>query len=297
MAACAPASPAVTPSPAAGPSASALPAERVIDARAGGTVSWAAMVDSLAGADVVFLGEQHDDASTHRLELAVLEGLAARGRSVTLALEMFERDVQPLLDRYLAGRATGTELRAGARPWPNYDGDYAPLVEFARARGWPVVASNVPRPIASAVGRGGLAAVDTLSTTGRTYVAAELSCPDDRYRSKFIAEMAGMGGHGGADSAAAQAMLQRFYQAQCVKDETMGESVAAAVAPGRVVVHVNGSFHSDERLGTVTRALRRRPSARALVVSFVPAPLAAMLDPVALAARGDYVVITTRAPE
>src|SRR5690606_38634077 len=145
--------------------------------RSGGTLRWAAMVDSLAGADVVFLGEQHDDSSTHRLELAVLEGLAARGRDVTLALEMFERDVQPLLDSYLAGRASEAELRAGARPWPNYETDYRPLVEFARARRWPVVASNVPRPLASAVGRGGLAVIDTLPAAQRANVAADLSCP------------------------------------------------------------------------------------------------------------------------
>lgn len=289
----------MTPSPAAAPlPAERLPAERVLDARhAAATVSWEAMVDTLAGADMVFLGEQHDDASTHRLELAVLEGLAARGRTVTLALEMFERDVQPLLDRYLAGAIGEVAMRSGSRPWPNYESDYRPLVEFARARGWAVVASNVPRPIASAVGRGGLAVVDTLVAAERAYVAAELSCPDDRYRSKFVGQMAGMGGHGGADSAAARAMLERYYQAQCVKDETMGESVAAAVAPGRVVVHVNGAFHSDERLGTVTRALRRRPAARALVVSFVPAPLAATLDEAALAGRGDYVVITSSVPE
>ena len=31
-------------------------------------------------ADVVFVGEQHDDPNTHRLELAVLEGLARRAR-------------------------------------------------------------------------------------------------------------------------------------------------------------------------------------------------------------------------
>lgn len=91
-------------------------------------------------------------------------------------------------------------------------------------------------------------------------------------------------------------MLQRFYQAQCVKDETMGEAVAAAIAPRRIVVHVNGSFHSDERLGTVPRALRRQPAARALVISFVPAPLAATLSPAELAERGDFVVVTVRSP-
>ncbi len=293
VAACAPAAPSLTPSPVAAP----LVIERAMDTRSGRAIEWTALVDSLAGADVVFLGEQHDDSSTHRLELAVLEGLAARGRDVTLALEMFERDVQPLLDRYLAGQVSEEEFRAGSRPWPNYQTDYRPLVELARERGWPVVASNVPRPFASAVGRDGLSVIDTLSAEQRGWVAADLSCPDDAYRRKFFDAMAGMGGHGGADSAAAIAMLQRFYQAQCVKDETMGESVAAAFAPGRIVVHVNGAFHSDERLGTVTRTVRRQPSIRALVVSFVPAPLAATLSPTELAERGDFVVITVRKSE
>lgn len=287
LAACVPAAPAVTPTPAA----ASLPVQRVLDARHGAELSWDRMMDTLAAYDLVFLGEQHDDAATHRLELAVLEGLAARGHDATLSLEMFERDVQPLLDRYLSGAVSEEEMLAGSRPWPNYPTDYRPLVEFARARGWPVVASNVPRPIASAVGRGGLAVVDTLSAAQRAYVAAALSCPDDRYREKFLATMAGMGGHGGADSEAAAAMVQRFYEAQCVKDETMGESLAASLAGGRRVVHVNGSFHSDERLGTVTRVLRRRPAARVLVVSFVPEALAATLDAAGLAARGDFVVI------
>ncbi len=288
--ACAPTAPSLTPSPVA----ASVVMESATDSRSGRPIEWSALVDSLAGADIVFLGEQHDDSSTHRLELAVLEGLAARGRDVTLALEMFERDVQPLVNRYLAGEVSEEEFRAGSRPWPNYQTDYRPLMEFARQHGWPVVASNVPRPLASAVGREGLSMIDTLSAAQRGWVAADLSCPDDAYRRKFFDAMAGMGGHGGADSAAAIAMLQRFYQAQCVKDETMAEAVAAAFAPGRIVVHVNGAFHSDERLGTVSRAVRRRPSARVLVVSFVPAPLAAGLSPEELAGRGDFVVITVR---
>lgn len=271
-----------------------LPLERVIATRQGADVSWDAMLDTLATADAVFLGEQHDDSSTHRLELAVLEGLDGRGRQVVLALEMFERDVQPLLDRYLKDEVTEEQLLAGSRPWPNYATDYRPMVELARVHDWPVVASNVPRPIAASVSRGGLAVLDTMAVERRALVAADISCPDDQYRRKFVAEMGDMGGHGGSDEAAARAMLERFYQAQCIKDETMGESVAAAIVPGRVLVHVNGAFHSDERLGTVSRVLRRRPGTRALVVSFVPAPLAATLTPAELAGKGDYVVITYR---
>jgi uncharacterized iron-regulated protein len=66
--------------------------------------------------------------------------------------------------------------------------------------------------------------------------------------------------------------LERYYLAQCVKDETMAESIARArggVRP-RLVVHVNGAFHSDFGLGVVERVRRRLPTARVVVVTILP---------------------------
>ena len=70
--------------------------ERVFDSERGKFSDFEAMLADVATADIVFVGEQHDDPNTHRLELAVLQGLARRRSDVVLALEMFERDV---LDR------------------------------------------------------------------------------------------------------------------------------------------------------------------------------------------------------
>ncbi|HZJ70559.1 MAG TPA: ChaN family lipoprotein, partial [Planctomycetota bacterium] len=73
----------------------------VRDGRSGSLLSFDALLDAAASADVVFLGESHTDETTHRVELAVYEGLLARrGGQVVLALEMFERDAQPALDDY-----------------------------------------------------------------------------------------------------------------------------------------------------------------------------------------------------
>ena len=74
-----------------------------------------------ARADVVFLGEQHDDPATHRMELALLQAVARRRGNVVLTLEMFERDVQPILNQYLAGTVSEDRFLRGSRPWPNYD--------------------------------------------------------------------------------------------------------------------------------------------------------------------------------
>lgn len=258
-----------------------------------------AMMADVAKADVVFLGEQHDDPGTHRLERAVLEGIARRREKVVVALEMFERDAQPALNDYLAGKLPEADFLKGARPWPRYATDYRPLVEFARDRGWPVIAGNVPRRLASLVGRKGLAGVDSLPPADRAFVAAQLNCPRDKYYDRFKETMGDMSGHGQKITPAeAAAMVGRFYDAQCVKDETMGEAIATARAasPGAVVVHVNGAFHSDYRLGTAQRAKNRLDGARIAVISFVPVEDLDTANGKKIRKLGDYVVFTLKPP-
>jgi uncharacterized iron-regulated protein len=258
------------------------------------------MLAEVAKLDLVFLGEQHDDPGTHRLERAALEGIGRRQPKVVLSLEMFERDVQARLDDYLAGKIEEAEFLKGARPWPRYATDYRPLVELAKAKGWPVIAANVPRRLASLVGRKGLAALDSLSTTDRSYIAAQLSCPKDKYYDRFKESMGDMSGHGqtkiSADSAAA--MASRFYEAQCVKDETMAEAIANARAkhPDAVVVHVNGAFHSEYGQGTVNRADRRMSNAKIGLIEFVPAENLDAVDGKKLRKQADYIVFTLKPP-
>ncbi len=245
---------------------------RVYDTHHKAFIDFEALTARVAAADLVFVGEQHDDPATHRMELALLEGIARRRDSVVVALEMFERDVQPALDGYLTGTTSEGDFLAGARPWKNYPGDYRPLVELARSRHWSVLASNVPRPLASLVSRGGLGALDTLAAGRRSQVAAALDCPEDNYYDNFIKAMGDLSGHGPAAAPVEDPKLRltRMYQAQCIKDETMGESVARVWRPGWLVVHYNGSFHSDFRLGTAERARRRAPQASVLVVTALP---------------------------
>jgi uncharacterized iron-regulated protein len=273
---------------------------RVWDAGARAWVDAGAMADALARYDVVFVGEQHDDPATHRFEAALLDAVGRRARNVIVSLEMFERDVQPLLDEHVAGRVTDSAFLAGSRPWRNYDADYRPLVRTAAARRWPVLAANVPRPLASAVSRGGWAALDTVPDAHRRWFAAQRACaPEGEYFRRFGEAMGGMGGHGPAtDTAATRATLVRFYQAQCIKDETMAESIVRArqAWPGWMTIHYNGAFHSDHRLGTVERLARRLPAARIAVVAVVPVPDPASADPAEHAGRGDYVVFVPAPP-
>lgn len=266
------------------PAASYVP-ERVYDTRQKAFSDFEMMLADLSRADAVFVGEQHDDPNTHRLELAIVEGLTGRGVPVVVSLEMFERDVQPSLDRYTGGDTTEQQFLKESRPWPAYATDYRPLVEFAKAHKLPVIAANVPRRIAADVSKTGLGAIDKLGDE-RGFAAAEMTCPPSGSYFDRFAEA--MGGHAGANA--------NFYYAQCVKDETMGEAVARAFrsATGRVtIVHVNGAFHSDFSEGAAVSARRRMPGRRIAVVSVLPVADLDSLKPAGDdLTRADYLLFT-----
>lgn len=277
-----------------GLSAQSYVPNRVFDSAKGQFSDFESMVAMLAKADVVFVGEQHDDPNTHRLELAILEGLARRRSGVILSLEMFERDVQDRVDLFRAGAVSETEFLATSRPWPRYATDYKPLVDLAVQHKWPIVAANIPRPIASEIAKAGLDILRDKATPDSTWFAKEAQCPtDDEYFKRFKEVM---GTHANAEQ------VQLYYASQCLKDETMAESIvrawqAAAVAtPGTrpLAVHYNGAFHSDSGLGTASRVQRRLPDVRTVVVSVVPVKSLDELAPDEHKGKGDFIVFTVK---
>ena len=235
------------------------------------SLAWRDFPFYLARADAVFVGEEHDDPKTHRVEAALLAALHARwGDRTVLAMEMLERDGQPGLDDYLAGKVTEAEFGRKVALWPNYRTDYRPLVEWAKGRRVPVLASNVPRRIARRVSQEGLGVLRDLPVPDRSLAAVSVSAPDDAYWQRFRAVMAQ--GHGGPNGKPMDAAtVRRFYEAQCLKDDTMAETVVRALERGRKVLHINGSFHSDGGLGIPRRVLWSRPlGTRVAVVKIVP---------------------------
>ena len=279
---------------AAGLSAQSYVPQRVFDSATSQFSDFESMVATLSKADVVLVGEQHDDPNTHRLERALLDGLARRRGDIILSLEMFERDVQPRLNQFHRGALPESEFLASSRPWPRYATDYKPLVDLAVERKWPIVAANIPRPIASQISKGGLDVLRNMGESELEWVAHDWDCPTgDEYYRRFKDVM---GGHTGVEE------MDRFYAAQCLKDETMAESITKAWSaalktnPGTrpLVVHYNGSFHSDYGLGTAARVKSRLPDLKTVVVTMIPV---ANLDNIPTAdhkSRGDYLVFTVK---
>lgn len=269
------------------PLAALADATRVWSAAAREDLPFGAWLDELARVDVAFVGETHLDDTTHRVELAILAGLhARRGGKIVLSLEMFERDVQPVLDRYLAGEIPESEFLARARPWGNYRADYRPLIEFAKAHGVPVVAANAPAAVRRKLASGGRAALDALAPEERAWLPEEMLPADASYWERVDRATRGHMGF------AQQTEEQRLFSGQNLWDNCMGDAVAKALAahPGHAVVHMVGGFHVMYGDGTAVQLARRAPGARVEVVELLPVGSLASARPELDRERADTLV-------
>eukprot|EP01052_Picozoa_sp_SAG31_P039748 SAG31_NODE_5578_length_2447_cov_1.292589_2_plen_319_part_00 len=220
------------------------------------------LVARAAEAHVVLLGEEHDDRVGHAVQLEVLQALqsclAPAGRRLALAMEMFEVDVQPVLDEYLAGQVEEREFLSVSRAWSNFQTDYRPLVEFAKDHTIEVVASNAPRRHVGLAGRQGANALAALPSASRALLPPlPIPPPSAEYRDIFFANMAPNVGSSPSERsecphvAANSSKLQQLLEAQTLWDASMAYRCARWAVreggEGGLVVHLNGNFHSRGR--------------------------------------------------
>lgn len=226
----------------------------------GESIDIPALARELAHADVVFLGEQHDNDSGHQFQLNVIQALVDNGHDVVVSMEQFERDVQGVVDDYLADRINEEAFLANSRPWRNYKEHYRPIVELAKKHRLPILAGNAPRKLASMI-----AANDSPMANQEACLPRSTTAPEDDYWHRFVATMKG---HVGADG---DEKMKSFYAAQCVKDDAMAEAITDYLSTNphgsKLVVHLCGHFHSDYGLGTAARVVQRIPLARICVIT------------------------------
>lgn len=119
------------------------------DLRSGASLTPAQLVERLAAAPRLLVGEKHDNPDHHALELWLLEALAGRRVQGSLLLEMLEPDQQARVAAtqaaFAAGRAP-TDLPAALAWRQGWDWAlYGPLLRHALAQPYLVLAANLDR--------------------------------------------------------------------------------------------------------------------------------------------------------
>jgi uncharacterized iron-regulated protein len=223
-----------------------------------------AIAERARDADVLYLGEQHDNPAHHAHQRQVLQALVAAGLRPVVAFEMLDENQQGVLSRALADAPSAEEVerRLGwrARGWPDF-AMYWPLFDLAARERLEVVALDLPPADARRVARDGLASLGTRAAGLTSLLAA------DPEREAAIAR-AIRDGHCGL---LPEARVPRMVEAWHARNVTMARHLAAALQRGRPVVAIVGRGH-QEAGGLPDQLEQLRPGTRQLIVSLVEAP-------------------------
>jgi len=287
MAACSP------PTPKAPPAIFADATIRdmtIRDMASGQALAFAGLIDKLAEADALLLGEQHDNPDHHRMQARIARELAARGRRLVVVFEMIDNGQQSLLDGFLAGRprdaaALGDLLGWEQSGWPAW-AQYRPIADAVLAQpnppAKPIRPANLPIATARDIARNGLTAKGldaALAETLRQAAArdpAVLAAHGEAIRDSHCGML--------PDSA-----LAPFALAQYARDSVMADSIAAASrdAPGALVLLIAGNGHARHDVGVPLHLARLRPGLKVLSMGLLEGdapPEAAPFDLVWLSA-------------
>ena len=206
----------------------------------GKKVKYDKAIKELLKADIIMFGELHNNPICHWLELELAKSVYELKKEKTvLGAEMFESDNQLILDEYLSGQIKKKHFTTEAKVWPNNETDYQPLVDFSKNNNLKFIATNVPRRYANLVARKGEDVLKDLSSEQKKYIAPlpikfDLELP----AYKMFLDM-GMG-HG------SEMTPEKMAQSQAVKDATMAHFILENWEKGKVFIHYNGTYHSDD---------------------------------------------------
>ena len=258
------------------------------------------LVAAVSRADVAFIGEDYGDRETHRVERWLFDTVSKVRGDVTLALEMFGRDVQEPLEHFQMGHLGDAELVAEARPWADYVTTYKPLLDLAVSGKWPIVAANAPRAVVDAAAASGADVLKSLAAGDGPLFARDVACPTSGEQFERFRRLTGTPATPSVTPAPDARSLDRAYFAECLKEETMAESIANAYAVAAIggksplVISLNGRFHIEYGQGVVERTRRRMPGRTLVTMAIVPVPTLQSLPTSGGPRRADFTVFVAR---
>jgi len=273
---------------------------KIYSVKSGKEVPLGDIAEDMKNYDVLFFGEEHNDSVTHYLENKMFELFYQKfAAKCALSMEMFDRDVQTVMNEYLQGSIREKSFTKDARVWSNYK-DYKPMVELAKNNKLDIICANAASRYTNLAGRKGQQALMELSDESKKNFAP---LPYDTASGKYYEKLMALTSHGThtTNDTTAKKMPPmmpmggfNLVLGQSLWDATMAYSISNYLKQnkGKKVLQVNGRFHSDEGFGIVTQLKKYSPKIKALVISTGTDESFPNIDWSKHKQLGDYIIIT-----
>jgi uncharacterized iron-regulated protein len=221
-------------------SLSALAAPQIVDVSTKKPVEYKQFISALKPADVVFIGETHDEKTQHTNELEIIRSLYAVDPNIAIGLEMFSTDNQQQLDAWTSGKLDEKEfLYTYYKNWSYGWQLYRDIFIFARDNHIPMVALNVPKPlIAKVTKEGGAALTETDKKQLPPHVSWTLHPEQKAYMQRITAQVFG--------DRPVPPRYVNFYDAQALRNSVMGLTILQYKQknPKTKVIAIAGTWHA-----------------------------------------------------
>ena len=233
-------------------------AGRILDVKARRWVDQAWLDDALARAEVVVLGEVHDNPDHHLLQAREVRAMTAAGRRPALVFEMLDTPIQEKLDAALAGSGATAETVAAAVDWTSSGwldfSLYRPVFEAGLAARLPLVAANLPRATLRQMMKMGLEALPEELRGWLARAPEPTPAELDQLRREMAEEHCGE---------LPEAMLRPLVLAQRARDAQLALRTSQAARQGGAIL-VAGDGHARRDRGVPAWLIREQPD-RSLV--------------------------------
>ena len=217
--------------------------------------SFSQLLEELDGPRVIFVGESHDQIEHHRIQVSLLQKSVAQGKEIAIGMEMFEKSNQPILDRWSQGFMAEDEFLKETKwdlTWRMDYNLYKGILDEAKKHRLKLIGLNVQRDLVRKVAEQG---IEGLSSEDRVRLP-EMDLSDRAHRA-YVRSVYKDHQEGSAKD------LERFYQAQCLWDEGMAETLSEFLRlpenREKVVFVFAGSGHVIFDFGIPKRFFRRTP--------------------------------------
>jgi uncharacterized iron-regulated protein len=229
--------------------------EEIIKLPEGDLLSFSQLMEDLRRSQVIFVGESHDQWEHHQAQVKILQALITEGKRVVVAMEMFQRSQQPILDRWSQEHLTEEDFLKEIEWETTWGIDYSfykGILDLAREHHLKVLGLNIPKELSRKVAQTG---IDNLSPEDRNSLP-EMDLKDRDHR-RYI--RSSYKGH----SKGTAKGFEYFYQAQCLWDEAMAETLSdfldSPEAEGKTILVLAGNGHIAFGFGIPGRLHRRIP--------------------------------------